>query len=623
MISQKNEDPHIAQKKIHSGNFRKSTEPARGKTPDIPFRETSFFKYMKKFKFRYIAGIAIVIIVDLLQLITPRLTGDIIDMLGKNTMNTYNLTFYAGIIVLVSLLVFILNYFTRVLMQGASNLIDLRIRNDIFRHLTKLSLNFFNRKPVGEIMALAINDVRAAEQALGRGVMQIAQSLILLISSIAIMGKTVNPKLTLAIFLPLPALIIIMSKFGKLIHSRFLKVQESFATITAKATENISGIRVVKSFVQEENESSNFKALNERNYKINMALVKVQGAFSPLITLVSTLSYCISLLYGGNMVLSGTISLGDFVAFNGYIGMLVRPVAFIGMIINFIQRGKASASRVEELLHEKPDVFDDEKALNNNLEPERKLKGNIEFRNLTFSYDNMSKPVLKDINLKIEQGKTIAVIGKIGSGKSTIASLLLRLYNPNSRGQIFIDGTDIMDIPLELLRESIGYVPQDNFLFSAAVKDNINFSPDEKDLEEIQNAAKISQVHDNIMDFPEKYESMVGERGVNLSGGQKQRISIARAIIKDPSILILDDCLSAVDTSTEKRILDGLKAIMKDKTCIFIAHRISTIKDADEIIVLNNGRIVEQGTHEQLIRLKGFYYKIYQRQMLEEQIQSA
>ncbi len=611
-------------KRKYAAHSKKSIEMAYGRSPDIAFKDTRFFKYLKQFKGRYLVGCGVLLVVNLLQLITPRLTGDIIDMLSKDSINNSQLMVYAGIIVLTSFLIFIFNYFTRILMQGSSNLIDMMVRNDMFKQLTKLSLNYFNKKPVGDIMALSINDVSAVEKALGRGVMLIIESILLIFSSILIMWQSVDLRLTLAVFIPLPLLMYIMTKFGRIINQRFRKVQESFANLTTKAQENISGIRVIKAFVQEEKEISNFNKLNQDNFDINLNLAKVQGVFGPLIRLISSLSYCISLIYGGNLVLLGSISLGDFVAFNGYIGILVRPVTFIGMIINFIQRGKASASRVEELFNEKPDVYDSEAITNNvSMKSDSKLKGNIEFNNLTFSYNEDSKPTLKDINLKIKSGKTIAVIGKIGSGKSTLGNLLLRLYNPNSRGQLFIDGKDIMDIPLEVLRNSIGYVPQDNYLFSATVQDNVNFSPYKRSMDEIEEAVKISHVYDNIMEFPDKFEAMIGERGVNLSGGQKQRISIARALVNDPSILILDDCLSAVDTNTEKRILDGLKTFMKNKTCIFIAHRISTIKDADEIIVLDNGRIVEHGTHDELVERKGFYHRIYKKQMLEEQIQSA
>ena len=315
-------------------------------------------------------------------------------------------------------------------------------------------------------------------------------------------------------------------------------------------------------------------------------------------------------------MINGTITIGDFVAFNGYIGLIIRPIAFIGNIINFIQRGKASVSRIESLFKAKSEITD---KYEGNYADDYRFKGLIEFKNLTLSYKKSSEPALKNISFKVEPGETVAVVGKVGSGKSSLASLLLRLYNPDGEGQIFIDGKDITTYPVKLVRENIGYVPQDNFLFSASIAENIAFSEREYDISQIENAAKISQVYDQIMEIPDKFDTMLGERGINLSGGQKQRISIARALIKDPPILILDDCLSAVDTKTEEKILKELKEVMKKRTCLVIAHRVSMIKDADKIIVLDKGEIIEQENHEQLIE-KGYYCNMYQKQLLEEKI---
>lgn len=572
-------------------------------------------------KKRYVKGAIALLLINVLQVTIPKITGKLIDSVQIGSIGTGGVVMYSSLVVVVAAAIFGLNYLTRLQIMGTSLLFQYQTRNHIFNHLEKLSTRFFNKNTTGDIMALSVNDVSAVRMALGRGVNLIIDTLFLLILSLITMGNTISIKLTLIAFLPFPLLILIAGNFGIIINKRFKMVQESFGNLTTKVQENISGIRVIKAFVQEKEEIENFKKVNRANYEINMKLVKTWGAFYPLTEFLTSASYLIVLVYGSTLVLKGEITLGDFIALNSYIGILVRPIRFIGSIVNVIQKGRASMERIEKLFGEKSEVFDSikEDVVNYKIKREDfKLEGTVDFKNLTFRYNNEQKPVLKDINLSLKKGKITAIVGKVGSGKSTLANLVLRLYNPLEKGQLLIDGTDITEIPLKTLRSSIGYVPQDNFLFSQSIKDNIAFSEKEYSMEEIKEAAKISQIYQSILDFPDGFNTVLGERGVNISGGQKQRISIARAIIGNPSILILDDCLSAVDTSTESKILKELKDIMKNCSCLIISHRISTIKYADEIVLLDEGSIAERGTHNDLIELGGLYYEMYKKQILEE-----
>ena len=584
--------------------------------------KANLFGYLIKHKWRYVKGLFLLIVINILQVLVPRITGQIVDGLETLSLDDRKLLYYGAILILISLMTFVSHFLSRLQVAGASNRFDYEVRNVMFDHMLKLSMKFFHRNRVGELMALATNDLGSLRMITSRGFNLMTNTLILLVSSIVIMVRYVDPRLTLYAFLPLPFLVLVMTKFGPMINRRFRRVQESFSDLTRKTTENITGIRVVKAFVQEDYEKENFAKVNQENFDINMNLVKLQGIFYPLINLISSLSFLIAFVYGGNLIINKQISLGDFIAFNGYLGIIIRPVMSIGMIINFAQRAKASKERIEELLNEEPDIVDPV-AENPGPGQAEDFHGRIEFKNLTFSYGRKEPDVLKNIDLTIEPGRTLGIIGKVGSGKSTIANLILRLYDPLEEGQLLIDGVDITKTSLKRLRDNIGYIPQDNFLFSSSIRSNIGFMPEEPTLEEIRRAASISQIDDSIMELPNQYDTILGERGVNLSGGQKQRVSIARALVRDPKILILDDSLSAVDTDTERKILNELKPFMEERTCIIIAHRISSIQDADEIIVLDDGRIIERGSHEELLELNGYYNRIYQRQLLEQEIETA
>lgn len=574
-------------------------------------------EFLKAKKMRYIWGIIVLIFVDGLQLIVPKLLGFLTDSLKAHTLTMKQIYLYIFLIIAIAILVAVFRYIWRMLIMGTSRELEFWLRNKLFSHLEKLSLNYFHHTKTGDLMAHATNDINAVRMALGPGIVMFTDAVFLSISTIFIMIISVDRKLTLIALLPLPFMAFTVSFFGRLIQKRFRKVQESFSFLTDKAQESFSGVRVIKSFVQETKEVENFAQSNEDYLIKNMSLIKIWGMMFPMVIFMSALSFVITLYFGGILVIDNVISLGQFVSFISYLGMLTWPMMAIGYVINVLQRGMASMVRLNKIFDTMPEIYDGKNTLAIDS-----FEETIEFKNLTFTYPEATVSALSDIDLKLEKGKKLAIIGKTGSGKSTLANLILRLYNVD-RGSIFIGGYDINDIPISLLKRDIGCVPQDNFLFSCTIRENIAFADENLSMERIEEAAKIAGVYDDIMGFPQKFETLLGERGVTLSGGQKQRISIARAIVKNPGILILDDCLSAVDTKTEEKILKNIKEVTKDMTTIIIAHRISTIKDADEIIVLDEGRIVERGNHEELVELGGYYNNIYQKQLLEEKIAHA
>jgi ATP-binding cassette subfamily B multidrug efflux pump len=574
-------------------------------------------EFLKAHKWQYILGVIVLLAVDGLQLITPRIIGFVTDGLTDRTMSMKTIALYSAAIVLVACFVALLRYAWRMLVMGAARDLEYWLRNKFFAHLETLSPSFYNNNKTGDLMAHATNDIGALRMAFGPGVVMITDALFIPATTIIIMLFTTDIRLTVLALLPLPFIAVLMSVFGKLIQRRHKDVQAAFSDLTDKVQENMSGIRVVKSFVQEKQEIDKFLQSNENYIDKNMRLIKVFGFMFPLVTFIASLSYIIVIGYGGMLVIQDELTLGQFTSFIAYLGLLTWPMMAIGQVVNVLQRGAASMKRLNEIFDVQPEIFDGPEVKSCVAED---LKPSVECKHLTFTYPGAAHPALSDISLKIEEGKTLAILGRTGSGKTTLVNLILRMYNTQP-AMLSIGGHELHTIPLKTLRESIGYVPQDNFLFSTTLRDNIAFSDIHMDTARVEQSARFAHVYDNIMEFPLQFNTILGERGVTLSGGQKQRVSIARAIAKDPKILILDDSLSAVDTKTEEKILEGLKQVMKNRTAIIIAHRISTIKDADEIVVLDDGKIVERGTHVELLALKGLYNSIYEKQLLEEKLQ--
>jgi ATP-binding cassette subfamily B protein len=571
--------------------------------------------FVWRFRYHYLIGILAIIITDLCQICIPWVLGRFTDDVKIGGAGGGQLWSYIGYLLAASAGIFVFRYLWRVMIFGAARTLEYEMRNRLFEHYQKLSTAWHNRHKTGELMALATNDIQALRFTFGGGVVTTFDTLILLSTTVVMMMITVDWQLTLVGLLPLPVMAVIAIRFGSQIHDRFRDSQEAFSNLTDRVQENISGMRVVKAFAQEEPETVKFAKINDFNFERNMRVAKLQALFNPLVQWITGVSLLLVLGYGGIMVITEQISLGQFVAFNAYMGLLTGPIMNIGWMINIFQRGSASMSRINDILRTKGDIADEP----GHVKPVEKLNGTIDIADLSFRYPGAEMDALHGINMTIRQGETVAIIGRTGSGKSTLVNLLVRLYDVQI-GSIRIDGCKLKSIPLDVLRRDIGFVPQENFLFSETIGDNIAFGKDGISQEQIRQAADNAQVLNNIVEFPNQFDTMLGERGVTLSGGQKQRVSIARAMIKDPAILVLDDSLSAVDTRTEEAILARLRADRLHKTTIMIAHRVSTVQHADQIIVMDNGTIAEQGTHDQLIELNGMYRNLYEKQLLEEQV---
>lgn len=572
---------------------------------------TFLFQYIKRHKYQYTAGIITLFVVDFANLFIPRLTGTITDGLTAHSLDWNGIKLCLLAIFGLGLTLALGRFLWRFFLFGASRSIEKELRNDMFRHLEKMSVEYYNEHKTGDLMTRFTSDLNAIRMAIGPAVICVFDASVMTIMVICQMMYYVNIRLTLLAIIPMLLICAGEIYYGKIMHARFRERQEAVSDLTDFVQESFSGVRVIKAFVRERSQMRAFARANRHTMDKNLNVVRLQAVVMPLLDVIIGLSSLITLVYGGYLALVGEITLGRFVAFNQYINMLVWPMLACGDAINMFSQGSASTRRIREIFDEKPEIYD-----RKDVQPPDEIRGDITFSHLTFIHRGHSEPTLKDINLEIPAGTTLAIIGRTGNGKSTLVNLLLRLYNTKP-GMILIDGRDINTIPLKALRENIAYVPQDNFLFSDTLKANIAFGAGEEDMDAITCATSVACIHENIVSFPDGYETIVGERGVTLSGGQKQRSSIARALMKDSPILILDDSLSAVDTDTEERILKNLKENRRGKTTLLIAHRISTIQNADVILVLEDGEAKEIGNHESLMAQNGIYRDMFEKQQLE------
>lgn len=585
-------------------------------------KKFSLVPYLMRYKWHYVAGVLVLLIVDLAGLYLPQYIGEIIDGLTSGTLDMAGVGRILLKILLVGLIMMAGRFGWRYFIIGASRGVEYHLRNDMFAHVETLSARYYNSHKTGDLMAHFTNDLQAIRQAVGMAVITTFDAVIMTIMVLVKMIVYVDLKLTILAFIPLTLVAVACYFFGIESKKRQTRRQEAFSDLSDRVQESLAGIRVVKAFVQEEKDFEAFEAASRNSMEKNLSMVKLRAVIGPVFDTITGLSILVTLVFGGRMVLTGQVSIGQFVAFNSYIGMLVWPMIACGDCVNLFSQAVAAFKRIALIFEEKPDIVDKSTQDIQGVE----LKGEIAMKNLTFTYPDGELPVLQHLNLQIPAGETLAILGRTGSGKSSLADLLLRVYDCE-RGMLLLDGRPIEDYPLPVLHRDIAYVPQENFLFSDTLEENIAFGLEER-LEEhpeirdqIRQAAKDACIHDNIMGFPEQYATMVGERGVTLSGGQKQRSSIARALLMDAPILILDDSLSAVDTDTEEKILENLVRLRKGKTTIIIAHRISTLQKADHIAVLTEGKLTEYGTHEELLKLGGFYADIYEKQQLEQELE--
>jgi len=634
----------------------------------LPKKDLSgLMPYLRRYIFSIVIGLIVVLLMAIIGTVIPLATGVITDSLAGNAVpfehstlthdralvpgltgsslsrsipfyapgSRRTLEIYCLIVILCVAIKGFLSFTARWKLIGVSRDIEFDIRNDLLKRLLLMEPEFYVRNRTGELMSRATNDLNSVRMVLGPGIMYSATTIVTMIFAIAVM-VALSPSLTLWVLLPAPIVAVAVWFFGRTIHDLYERIQAALATLTARVQENLSGVRVVRAYAQEEAERKGFDEPNREYVARNIKLIRTWSMFMPSLQALIGTTFLIVLWQGGHQLLRGQISLGALISFNAFLTLLVWPMIALGWVTNIFQRGAASMGRLSYILAAKPNI-DDSAA---KVAPGTKPAGEIEFRNLTFRYPtslagndskvkaqsngqaNDSHPVLRDIDLKIPAGSTLAIVGPTGSGKTTLAALIARMWEAPS-GQLLLDGKPLREWPLATLRGSIGFVPQDTYLFGETVGGNIAFGLPSFTIDQVREAAGIANLDGDIQDFPKRYDTVVGERGITLSGGQKQRTAIARAVIRDPRILILDDALSSVDTQTEERILSRLKEIMVGRTTILISHRTSTVRDADQIVVLLDGKIAECGTHEELLAAGGYYADLYQKQLLEEELERA
>jgi ATP-binding cassette subfamily B protein len=575
--------------------------------------------YLIRYKKTLLLGIASVVGSNLFAVVQPLLIGFAVDALKigieRHSFVGSDLLRYGAMVVGLSLGAGFLTFLTRQTIIVVSRHIEFDLRNDVLAHLQRLSFSYFQNKPTGDLMAHATNDIAAVRNVLGPGIMYPSDT-IMTTTMVLTMMLVQDWKLTLMTLIPMPFVSYLVYRLSKMIHKKFTERQEQYSELTTRAQENLSGVRVIRAYVRERYEVDRFRGLSFEYLKKNMALAQVQALTWPLMFVLVSGMFMIAIYVGGLKVIDKEISIGTLTAFMGYLLMLIWPMIAFGWVTNLLQQGSASMKRLIVILDTEPEIKDT--AITDRSIPY--INGRIEFTNVGFTHLNASSPALSNMDFTIEEGQTVAFVGHVGSGKSTLINLIARLYDVSS-GAVTIDGTNIKTIPVEVLRSSIGMVPQETFLFSESITENIRYGTTDCTDEEIHAAAEIAQLSNDIKNFPSGFDTMIGERGITLSGGQKQRTSIARAIIRKPKILILDDALSSVDTYTEEEILKRLKLFMKGRTSIIISHRISTVKSADCIFVLDKGEIVERGTHNELLILGGIYADLHERQLLELELE--
>ncbi|MDQ0199875.1 ABC transporter transmembrane domain-containing protein [Neobacillus ginsengisoli] len=570
-----------------------------------------FFKQEKK---AYISGILLLLFVALLQLVPPKVIGIIADHIKNGTMTKGLIVKWVIVLTMVGLATYILRYYWRIMIFGSSVKLSKILRNRLYQHFTNMSPAFYQKRRIGDLMAHATNDLQAIQQTAGAGVLTLVDSLSTGGFVIITMAVTISWKLTLICLIPMPFMAMLTSWFGTMLHRTFHKAQEAFSSLNDKTQESITGIKVIKTFGQEQEDIEDFRKQSEDVVQKNIIVAKIDSLYDPTISIIVGISFFLSIVFGAKYVLAGELTIGQLISFTTYLGLLIWPMLAFGWLFNIVERGRASYDRVTALLSESVEITDNERVLA--IMP----SGDIEYKIAEFIYPGEKEAILKDISFSLKSGETLGIVGKTGSGKTTLLKLLIREYE-RYKGEITFGGKTIQEYKLEKLREAIGYVPQDHFLFSATVAENIAFTNPHAKHDEIEGAAKLASIHQDILQFTDGYQTVVGERGVSLSGGQKQRISISRAILMNPEVLILDDSLSAVDAKTEEAILSALREEREGKTTIITSHRLSAIQHATLILILEDGKIIERGTHEVLMNSGGWYKEMYLRQQLEELVE--